>query len=130
MEYRRLGRTGLRLSALSFGTWLTFTGQASPQTLRECLVLARDAGVNYFDSAESYGAGAAERELGAALDELRWDRRTYVLSTKLYWGLLDAPNMRRTLNRKYLLESIGGCLERLRTPYVDLLLCHRHDPDT
>lgn len=130
MEYRRLGRAGLRVSVLSYGSWVTFSDQLDPGAARECLAVAREAGVNLFDTAEVYGRGRSEAVLGAAIERLGWDRATYVLSTKVYWGIRDGVNLRDTLNRKYLLQAIDGCLERLRTPFVDLLLCHRADPHT
>ncbi|CAM3824179.1 aldo/keto reductase [Kibdelosporangium persicum] len=130
MEYRRLGRAGLKLSVLSYGTWVTFSDQMDSAAARECLEVARQAGVNFFDSAEVYGNGRSESVLGAAIEDLGWSRETYVLSTKLYWGIHDEVNLRRTLNRKYLLHAIDGCLTRLRTGFVDLLFCHRPDPDT
>ncbi|HEY0640288.1 MAG TPA: aldo/keto reductase [Pseudonocardiaceae bacterium] len=129
MEYRRLGRSGLKVSVLAYGTWVTFE-QMSGHAVRDSLVAAREAGVTLFDTAETYAHGGAESLLGAAIEDLGWDRRTYVLATKLYWGLHDWPHLRTTLNRKYLLQGIDGCLERLRTSFVDLLLCHRRDPDT
>jgi voltage-dependent potassium channel beta subunit len=130
MEYRWLGRTGLRVSALSYGSWVTFSDQADPYRVRECLAVARERGVNFYDTAEVYGRGGAERLLGDAIQDLAWDRASYVLSTKLYWGLRDEVNLRNTLNRKYVMYAIEGCLERLRTDFVDLLLCHRPDPHT
>jgi voltage-dependent potassium channel beta subunit len=130
VEYRRLGKTGLKVSALAFGSWLTFGDQAGLPVVRDCLATAREAGVTLFDTAETYAGGRAEALLGAAIEDLGWDRSTYVLATKLYWGLHKWPHLRTTLNRKYLLQGIDGCLERLRTPFVDLLLCHRRDPET
>jgi voltage-dependent potassium channel beta subunit len=130
MEYRRLGNSGLRVSALAFGSWITFAEQADHQVVRECLAVARDAGVTLFDTAETYAGGRAEWLLGAAIRDLGWDRASYILSTKLYWGLSNRPHLRSTLNRKYLLQGIDGCLERLQTSFVDLLLCHRRDPET
>ncbi|MFL6139741.1 MAG: aldo/keto reductase [Frankiaceae bacterium] len=130
MEYRRLGSSGLKVSVLSYGSWVTFAEQISPEVARDCLAVARQAGVTLFDTAETYAGGRAEWLLGAAIENLGWDRSTYVLSTKLYWGLHDWPHLRSTLNRKYLMQAVDGCLERLRTPFVDLLLCHRRDPET
>jgi voltage-dependent potassium channel beta subunit len=130
MEYRHLGHSGLQVSALSFGSWVTFGGQVGKDLAVECLDAARQAGVNFFDNAESYGAGESERVMGAALAELAWPRWSYVVSTKLYMGIHDAPNMAGTLNRKYLLQAIEGSLERLGLDFVDLLFCHRPDPNT
>jgi voltage-dependent potassium channel beta subunit len=130
VEYRRLGSTGLRISVLAFGSWVTFADQVKPDVARECLAVARDGGVTLFDTAETYAGGRAEWLLGAAIENLGWERSTYVLCTKLYWGIQQWPHLRTTLNRKYLLQGIDGSLERLRTSFVDLLLCHRRDPET
>ena len=130
MEYRRLGPTGLKVSVLSFGSWVTFGTQVDTGLARDCLSVARDAGVNFFDNAESYAGGESERIMGQAIGELNWPRWSYVISTKLYWGIHDAPNMQLTLNRKYLMQGIDGSLERLGLNFVDLLFCHRPDPET
>jgi len=130
MEYRRLGPTGLKVSVLSFGSWVTFGTQVDTGLARDCLSVARDAGVNFFDNAESYAGGESERIMGQAIGELNWPRWSYVISTKLYWGIHDAPNMQLTLNRKYLMQGIDGSLERLGLDFVDLLFCHRPDPET
>ena len=130
MPYRRLGRSGLQVSALSFGSWVTFGAQVDTGLARECLTVAREGGMNFFDNAESYAGGQSESIMGAAIAELGWPRWSYVISTKVYWGLHDAPNMRNTLNRKYLLQAVEGSLERLQLDFVDLLFCHRADPDT
>jgi len=133
MEYRRLGRSGLKVSVLSFGSWVTFGNANQIETAHqaaECLSAAKDAGVNFFDNAESYSAGESERVMGAAIRELGWKRHEYVISTKLFWGLHDIPNMRNTLNRKYLDQAIEGSLERFDLDFVDLVFCHRADPNT
>lgn len=130
MEYRRLGRSGLQVSVLSFGSWVTFGGQVNQRLARECLLAARSAGVNFFDNAESYAGGDSERLMGEALARLGWPRHSYVISTKLFWGIHDEVNMRNTLNRKYLMQGIDGSLQRLGLDFVDLLYCHRSDPDT
>jgi voltage-dependent potassium channel beta subunit len=133
MEYRRLGRSGLKVSVLSFGSWVTFGNANQIETAHqaaECLSAAKDAGVNFFDNAESYSAGESERVMGAAIRELGWKRHEYVISTKLFWGLHDLPNMRNTLNRKYLDQAIEGSLERFDLDFVDLVFCHRADPNT
>jgi aryl-alcohol dehydrogenase-like predicted oxidoreductase len=96
----------------------------------DCLTAAREGGIDFFDTAEAYGRGRAEAMLGAAIQRLGWDRATFVLSTKLYWGLQDCVNLHNTLNRKYLLHAIDGSLERLQTTFVDILSCHRPDPET
>jgi voltage-dependent potassium channel beta subunit len=130
MEYRRLGRAGLKVSVFSFGSWVTFGPQIDVARAEEMLGVARDAGVNFFDNAEAYAAGESERIMGKAIASLGWPRWSYVISTKLYWGLHDDPNIRYTLNRKYLMQAIDGSLERLGLDFVDLLFCHRADPHT
>ncbi len=130
MEYRRLGSSGLKVSVLSLGSWVTFGDQLGEQVASECMSLARSAGVNFFDNAESYASGRSESIMGRALGQLGWPRSSYVVSTKLFWGLSDEVNMSNTLNRKYLMQAIDGSLERLGLDFVDLLYCHRPDPDT
>ncbi|MFM7046160.1 MAG: potassium channel beta subunit family protein [Ilumatobacteraceae bacterium] len=130
MEYRRLGRSGLKVSVLSCGSWVSFDHQMQNDAALECMQAARDAGCNFFDNAESYAAGKSESIMGSVIAELGWPRWSYVVSTKLFWGIHDAPNMRNTLNRKYLLQAIDGSLERLGLDHVDLLFCHRADPET
>jgi voltage-dependent potassium channel beta subunit len=130
MEYRRLGASGLKLSVLSFGSWVTFGPQLNDDLAMESMTAARDAGVNFFDNAEAYGGGESERIMGRVLSKLGWARQSYVVSTKVFWGLSDDVNMSNTLNRKYLMQSIDGCLERFGLEFVDLLFCHRSDPET
>jgi voltage-dependent potassium channel beta subunit len=130
MKYRHLGKTGIQVSELSFGSWVTFHTQAGIDSTVEMLTAAYDAGVNFFDNAETYAAGKSEEVMGAALKKLGWRRSSYLVSTKLFWGLHEGPNEQNTLNRKYLLESIDGSLARLGMDYVDLLYCHRADPTT
>lgn len=130
MNYRRLGRSGLQVSELSLGSWVTYGNQVDRSAARESLAAARDAGVNFFDNAEVYAGGKAEEIMGHALKELAWPRISYVVSTKFYWGLREAPNQYHTLNRKYLHNAIDGSLARLQLDYVDLVFCHRPDPNT
>ncbi|MDQ1445403.1 MAG: hypothetical protein QOI20_1867 [Acidimicrobiaceae bacterium] len=130
MEYRRLGRSGLNVSVLSFGSWVTFGPQLDEGLAADCLAAAFEAGVNFFDNAEAYAGGESERLMGQAIRKLGWERHQYVVSTKLFWGLHDGPNMRNTLNRKYLMQAIDGSLDRFGLDFVDLLFCHRADPDT
>jgi voltage-dependent potassium channel beta subunit len=130
MPYRRLGRSGLKVSVLSFGSWVTFGSQLSRQSAAESLDAARQAGVNFFDNAEAYAGGESERIMGDAIRELGWKRHEYLVSTKLYWGLHQGPNMRNTLNRKYLRQAIEASLERFGLDFVDLVYCHRNDPET
>jgi voltage-dependent potassium channel beta subunit len=130
MTYRRLGRTGLKVSALSFGSWVSFGPQLDVGRARDCLAAAYDAGVNFFDNAQSYASGESERIMGAAIAELGWPRGSYVISSKYFWGLDETVNAYLTLNRKYLLEAIDPSLERLGLDHLDLIYCHRPDPET
>ena len=128
MEYRRLGRTGLKVSALSFGAWVTFAGQLDDTLAQKCMAAAYDAGVNFFDNAEAYAHGRAEVQMGRALKAQGWRRESYVLSTKIFWGG-TGPND-RGLSHKHVLEGVNAALRRLGTEYVDLCFCHRPDPET
>jgi voltage-dependent potassium channel beta subunit len=130
MEFRRLGASGLKLSVLSFGSWVTFGPQLNDDLAMESMTAARDAGVNFFDNAEAYAGGDSERIMGRVLEKLDWPRESYVVSTKVFWGLSNVVNMNNTLNRKYLMHAIDGSLERFGLEFVDLLFCHRSDPDT
>jgi voltage-dependent potassium channel beta subunit len=130
MKYRHLGKAGIKVSELSLGSWVTFHTQSGVDDAVEMMSAAYDAGVNFFDNAEVYAFGKSEEIMGAALKKLGWRRGSYLVSTKLFWGLHDNPNERNTLNRKYLLESIDGSLQRLDMDYVDLLFCHRADEST
>jgi voltage-dependent potassium channel beta subunit len=130
MSYRRLGRTGIKVSVLSFGSWVSFDFQMDTDQALDCMQAAHDAGCNFFDNAEAYASGRSETIMGQALQRLGWPRWSYVLTTKLYWGLHDDVNMRNTLNRKYLTQAIDGSLERLGHDFVDVLYCHRPDPGT
>lgn len=130
MKYRHLGRTGIRVSELSLGSWITFHNQADANAAAEMMSAAYDLGVNFFDNAEAYAKGKSEEVMGAALKKLGWRRGSYLVSTKIYWGLFDNVNEKSTLNRKRLIEGINGSLQRLQLDYVDLLYCHRPDPTT
>ncbi len=130
MKYRHVGKAGIQVSELSLGSWVTFHNQADVGQSVEMMAAAYDAGVNFFDNAEAYAGGKSEEVMGAALKKLGWRRGSYLVSTKVFWGLHDGPNERNTLNRKYLLEAIDGSLRRLELDYVDLLFCHRADPTT
>jgi voltage-dependent potassium channel beta subunit len=130
MNYRRLGSAGLKVSELSFGSWVTFGNQMDVDPAYECMVAAYDAGVNFFDNAEVYATGQAEEIMGKVLKRAGWRRASYVVSTKFFWGINDGPNERNTLNRKYLMQAIDGSLKRLDLDYVDLIFCHRPDPET
>ena len=130
MEYRHLGKTGIRVSELSLGSWITFHNQADVYAAVEMMSAAYDAGVNFFDNAEAYATGKSEEVMGEALKQLGWRRGSYLVSTKFYWGLYDGVNERNTLNRKRLIEGINGSLKRLQLDYVDLIYCHRPDKTT
>ena len=134
MEYRRLGRAGLRVSALSFGSWITYGNQLDESAALNLMAAARDHGVNFFDNAEVYASGKSEELMGLALKKLGWDRLTYVVTTKFFWGLPakfgDGVNEKNTLNRKYLMQAIDASLKRLQLDYVDIAYCHRPDPNT
>jgi len=130
MNYRRLGASGLKVSELSFGSWVTYGNQLSGDPARDCMAAAYDAGVNFFDNAEVYARGQSETIMGDALRKLGWRRSSYVISTKFFWGIHDGPNEKNTLNRKYLMQAIDGSLERLGLDHVDLVFCHRADPET
>lgn len=130
MKYRHLGKAGIQVSELSLGSWITFQTRFGVDTAAEIMAAAYDAGVNFFDNAEAYAHGQSEEVMGAALKKLGWRRGSYLVSTKLFWGLHDGPNESNTLNRKYLLEGIDGSLRRLDMDYVDLVYCHRPDPTT
>lgn len=130
MEYRHLGKAGIQVSELSFGSWVTFHTQADVNAAKEMMAAAYDAGVNFFDNAESYAAGQSESVMGEALRQLGWRRSSYLVSTKLYWGLHQGVNEKNTLNRKRLIEGINGSLKRLQLDYVDLIFCHRPDKTT
>ena len=130
MEYRHLGRTGIRVSALSLGSWVTFHRQVNVDSAVDMMSAAYDAGVNFFDNAEIYAKGKSEEVMGAALKKLGWRRASYLVSTKLFWGINEGVNEKDTLNRKYLLEAIEGSLKRFGLDHVDLVYCHRPDPET
>ena len=128
MEYRRLGKSGLQVSALSFGSWVTFGAQIEDNVAEECMKLAYDNGVNFFDNAEAYASGKSEIVMGNILKKMNWDRTTYVLSSKVFWGG-KLPNQ-LGLSRKHVTEACHAALKRLQVDYLDLYFCHRPDPNT
>lgn len=130
MNYRHLGRTGIRVSELSLGSWITFNRQVDVDSAVEIMKVAYDLGVNFFDNAEVYAGGKSEEVMGAALKKLGWRRGSYLVSTKLFWGLHDGVNEKDTLNRKRLIEGVNGSLGRMQLDYVDILYCHRPDKTT
>jgi voltage-dependent potassium channel beta subunit len=133
MLYRRLGRSGLQVSLLSLGSWVTYHNQVDSKAAQEMLAAAMDAGINFFDNAEAYARGQSEVVMGEAIRALKWPRLNYVVSTKFFWGLDregNAVNRRDTLNRKYLMQAIDGSLDRMKLDFIDLVFCHRPDPNT
>ncbi len=133
MQYRRLGRAGMRVSTLSLGSWITYANQVDHKAAVEMMAAAYDGGVNFFDNAEVYAGGRSEEVMGAALRTLNWPRLNYLVSTKFFWGLDrqgDAVNRRDTLNRKYLMQAIDGSLRRFGLEHIDIVYCHRPDPHT
>jgi voltage-dependent potassium channel beta subunit len=133
MKYRRLGHSGLQVSELSLGSWVTYHNQVDVAAAREMLALAMDCGVNFFDNAEAYAVGESEVVMGQAIKALKWPRLNYIVSTKFFWGLSregQSVNRKDTLNRKYLTQAIDGSLKRMGLDFIDLVYCHRSDPHT
>jgi voltage-dependent potassium channel beta subunit len=133
MQYRRLGRSGLQVSQLSLGSWVTYHNQVDLAVAREMLAVAMDAGINFFDNAEAYAGGQSEVVMGEAFKALKWPRLNYIVSTKFFWGLdreHQSVNRKETLNRKYLMQAIDGSLQRMGLDFIDLVYCHRPDPHT
>ncbi len=128
MEYRRLGASGLRISALSLGAWVTYGGQVGEETALQCMTAAYEAGVNFFDNAEAYAHGNAEIVMGNVIKKTGWKRSDLVISTKIFWGG-DGPND-SGLSRKHIVEGADAALKRLQMEYVDLIFCHRPDIST
>lgn len=128
MEYRHLGSSGLKVSALSLGAWVTYGSQVGEDVAHDCMVAAFEAGVNFFDNAETYASGNAETVMGSVLKRTGWERSDLVISTKVFWGG-KGPND-RGLSRKHVIEGTNAALARLGLDYVDLLFCHRPDPVT
>jgi voltage-dependent potassium channel beta subunit len=128
MQYRRLGSSGLKVSALSFGSWVTFGAQIGDDVAQRCMEIAYERGVNFFDNAETYANGKSEIVMGNILKKLNWDRTSYVVSSKVFWGG-KKPNQ-LGLSRKHVMEACNAALKRLQVEYLDLYFCHRPDPDT
>ena len=129
MEYRRLGNTGLQLSVLSYGSWVTFSKQVDDTTSDELMGLAYDNGINFFDSAEGYEGGKAEEMIGRVLKKKNWDRTSYCISSKVFFGLYGKSNKptQHGLSRKHIMEACHMALQRLQVDYLDLFYCHRPD---
>jgi len=128
MEYRRLGNSGLKLSALSFGSWVTYGNQVEDSLAQRLMSIAYENGVNFFDNAEVYAAGQSELMMGRVLKQLCWGRDTYCVSSKVFWGG-DKPTQ-IGLSRKHVFDACHAALTRLQVEYLDLYFCHRPDPDT
>jgi voltage-dependent potassium channel beta subunit len=128
MEYRSLGRSGLKISALSFGAWVTFSDQVGEDVASACMKAAYDAGVNFFDNAEGYARGRAEIMMGDILKKSGWKRSDLIISTKIFWGGRGVND--RGLSRKHISEGTNAALSRLQLEYVDLIYCHRPDVET
>jgi voltage-dependent potassium channel beta subunit len=128
MEYRRLGKSGLLLSELSLGSWVTFGHQIGENIAEDCMKLAYDSGVNFFDNAEAYASGKSEEVMGKVLKKMGWDRTSYVISTKVFWGG-KLPNQ-IGLSKKHIIEACNNSLKRMQQEYIDLFFCHRPDKNT
>jgi voltage-dependent potassium channel beta subunit len=128
MNYRRLGSSGLKVSELSLGAWVTYGGQVGEEVAVKCMSRAYDAGVNFFDNAEAYANGNAENVMGSVIKKLGWQREDLVISSKVFWGG-DGPND-KGLSRKHVAEACRNSLRRLQLEYLDLFFCHRPDPNT
>lgn len=128
MEYRNLGKSGLKISCLSFGSWVTFVNQLTESTALTCMSIARDHGVNFFDNAEAYANGKSEILMGKILKKLKWTRDSYIVSSKAFWGG-ELPTQ-KGLSKKHIHDACNNALKRLQVEYLDLYYCHRPDPDT
>ena len=130
MEYRRLGKSGLRVSLLSIGSWVTFSNQVDVDAGSKILGAAYDGGMNFFDNAEAYAAGQSEVIMGKVLKKMGWRRDTYIVSSKVYWSAVQNPKPTQVgLSRKHVIEACNQALERLQVDYLDLYFCHRADPN-
>jgi voltage-dependent potassium channel beta subunit len=132
MEYRRMGKTGLQLSILSFGSWVSFHKQIDDSIADELMGIAYDQGVNFFDNAEVYALGESEKMMGRVLKKKNWDRTSYTVSSKAFWGWRGKENKpnQTGLSRKHLVEACNEALKRLQLDYLDLFFCHRPDKGT
>jgi voltage-dependent potassium channel beta subunit len=132
MEYRRLGKSGLQLSVLSFGSWLSFKKQIDDKTADELMGIAYDNGINFFDNSEAYAGGESEKMMGRVLKQKNWDRSSYTVSSKVFFGLYGKENKpnQKGLSRKHVMEACNDALKRLQVEYVDMYFCHRADIET
>lgn len=130
MEYRRLGKSGLQVSLLSIGSWVTFNTQVDVDAASKILSAAYDGGMNFFDNAEAYAAGQSELIMGKVLKKMGWQRDSYIVSSKVFWGSVQNPRpTQKGLSRKHIVEACNQALERLQVDYLDLYFCHRADPN-
>jgi voltage-dependent potassium channel beta subunit len=130
MHYRRLGNSGIQVSELGFGSWVTFGAQLDVGKATDLLGQAFEAGINFFDNAEVYAGGESERIMGKAIARLGLPRHAYIVTSKYFWGIHNTVNTRNTLNRKYLIEAVEGSLQRFGLDRLDIVYCHRPDPHT
>ena len=130
MEYRRLGKSGLQISALSFGSWVTFGKQIGDDTASELMTIAYDNDVNFFDNAEIYARGRSELVMGEILKKKKWSRSSYILSSKVFFGYEEGKPNQIGLSRKHIIEGCNAALKRLQVDYIDLFYCHRPDKNT
>ncbi|MFZ4056740.1 MAG: potassium channel beta subunit family protein [Ferruginibacter sp.] len=132
MEYRRLGKSGLQVSALSFGSWVSFSKQINDKVADELMGIAYDNGINFFDNAEVYALGESEKMMGRILKKKKWDRTSYIVSSKAFFGWRGKANKPNQMgnSRKHLIEACNEALQRLQVEYLDLFLCHRPDKNT
>ncbi|OUW63412.1 MAG: aldo/keto reductase [bacterium TMED198] len=128
MEYRNLGKSGLKISEFSFGSWVTFVNQLNEKEAMRCMEIAYERGVNFFDNAEAYASGASEVLMGKILKKLNWSRDSYIVSSKVFWGG-DLPTQ-KGLSKKHVHDACNNALKRLQVDYLDLFFCHRPDPET
>jgi voltage-dependent potassium channel beta subunit len=128
MNYRRLGKTGLKVSELSYGSWVTFSFQIGQKKVTEMLKLAYDSGINFFDNAEAYASGESEKLMGKSIKDLGWGRDTYIVSSKVFWG--GKKPTQNGLSHKHIMDACHAALKRLKVEYLDLFFCHRPDPET
>jgi voltage-dependent potassium channel beta subunit len=132
MEYRRLGKAGVKVSALSFGSWVTFGDQIGDDVAEALMIKAYEGGINFFDNAEGYARGKSEIVMGKILKKLNWPRDSWLVSSKVYFGTAEPPQKpnQTGLSRKHVFESCHAALQRLQVDYLDLFFCHRPDPET
>ncbi len=132
MEYRRLGRSGLQVSVLSFGSWVSFSKQINDKAADELMGIAYDKGINFFDNAEVYALGESEKMMGRVLKKKKWDRTSYTISSKVFWGWRGKENKpnQTGLSRKHVMEACDEALQRLQVDYLDMFFCHRPDKNT